>query len=115
MKRKAFAATSAIVNIVVLLCQLFLPLLYLGIYTPRTSMILSSIQKLTMLRLYCNHPRLVDAIQFNLPNNSTTWKDSPKVFHLVTDLKKHLETEQPTSKGRYFFPVEVILASVSGV
>ena len=47
-------------------------------------------QQLTMLRLYCNHPGLVDASQYHLPNNNPTWRDSPKVFHLVNNLKKHL-------------------------
>ena len=57
-------------------------------------------QQLTMLRLYCNHPGLVDASQFNLPKDSTTWKDSPKVVHLVTNLKKHLETEQDGQQAK---------------
>lgn len=58
------------------------------------------LQQLMMLRLYCNHPGLVDASQFNLPNKRTTWKDSPKFVHLVTDLNKHLETEQDGQQAK---------------
>ena len=51
-------------------------------------------QQLTMLRLYCDHPGLVDMSKWSLPKTETTWSDSPKIFHLITNLKKHLTLEQ---------------------
>ncbi|OAV87422.1 hypothetical protein PTTG_29440 [Puccinia triticina 1-1 BBBD Race 1] len=51
-------------------------------------------QQLTMLRLYCDHPGLVDMSKWSLPKTETTWSDSPKIVHLITDLKKHLTLEQ---------------------
>ena len=51
-------------------------------------------QQLTMLRLYCDHPGLVDASQYDLPKQETSWHDSPKIVHLIEDLKAHLKSEQ---------------------
>ncbi|KAI9612567.1 hypothetical protein H4Q26_007724 [Puccinia striiformis f. sp. tritici PST-130] len=51
-------------------------------------------QQLTMLRLYCDHPGLIDGTQYNLPKTDTTWRDSPKIIHLMPDLKEHLNSEQ---------------------
>ncbi|OAV85322.1 hypothetical protein PTTG_30614, partial [Puccinia triticina 1-1 BBBD Race 1] len=51
-------------------------------------------QQLTMLRLYCNHPRLAGGSHYDLPRQETTWHDSPKIAHLVEDLKTHLTSEQ---------------------
>ncbi|KAI9611778.1 hypothetical protein KEM48_004442 [Puccinia striiformis f. sp. tritici PST-130] len=51
-------------------------------------------QELTMLRLYCDHPSLIDARRYDLPKKETTWRDSPKIVHLMLDLKGHLYSEQ---------------------
>ncbi|OAV84922.1 hypothetical protein PTTG_30946, partial [Puccinia triticina 1-1 BBBD Race 1] len=51
-------------------------------------------QQLTMLRLYCDHPRLAGGSHYDLPRQETTWHDSPKIAHLVEDLKTHLTSEQ---------------------
>ncbi|KAI9629098.1 hypothetical protein KEM48_011169 [Puccinia striiformis f. sp. tritici PST-130] len=51
-------------------------------------------QELTMLRLYCDHPSLIDARRYDLPKKETTWRDSPKFVHLMLDLKGHLYSEQ---------------------
>ncbi|KAA1073835.1 hypothetical protein PGTUg99_001926 [Puccinia graminis f. sp. tritici] len=51
-------------------------------------------QELTMLRLYCDHPDLIDGLQYDLPKKETTWRDSPKIIHLISDLKDHLNSEQ---------------------
>ncbi|OAV93663.1 hypothetical protein PTTG_27244 [Puccinia triticina 1-1 BBBD Race 1] len=51
-------------------------------------------QQLTMLQLYCDHPGLVDASQYDLPKQETSWHDSPKIVHLIEDLKAHLKSEQ---------------------
>ncbi|OAV86491.1 hypothetical protein PTTG_29875 [Puccinia triticina 1-1 BBBD Race 1] len=51
-------------------------------------------QQLTMLRLYCDHPGLVDASQYDLPKQETSWHNSPKIVHLIEDLKAHLKSEQ---------------------
>ncbi|KAI9607461.1 hypothetical protein H4Q26_005983 [Puccinia striiformis f. sp. tritici PST-130] len=51
-------------------------------------------QELTMLRLYCDHPSLIDARQYDLPKKETTWCDSLKIVHLMLDLKGHLYSEQ---------------------
>ena len=51
-------------------------------------------QQLTMLRLYCDHPDLVDESKWELPKTKTTWRDSPKIVHLITDLEKHLKSSQ---------------------
>ncbi|KAI9625299.1 hypothetical protein H4Q26_016321 [Puccinia striiformis f. sp. tritici PST-130] len=51
-------------------------------------------QELTMLRLYCDHPSLIDGTRYDLPKRETTWRDSPKIIHLISDLKEHLHSEQ---------------------
>ncbi|OAV93870.1 hypothetical protein PTTG_27191, partial [Puccinia triticina 1-1 BBBD Race 1] len=51
-------------------------------------------QHLTMLQLYCNHPRLIDASLFDIPQKETTWRDSSKIIHLITNLKLHLASNQ---------------------
>ncbi|KNF02440.1 hypothetical protein PSTG_04346 [Puccinia striiformis f. sp. tritici PST-78] len=51
-------------------------------------------QELTMLRLYCDHPSLIDGRRYNLPKKEMTWRDSPKIVHLMSDLKGHLYSEQ---------------------
>ncbi|OAV95422.1 hypothetical protein PTTG_26671 [Puccinia triticina 1-1 BBBD Race 1] len=51
-------------------------------------------QQLTTLRLYCDHPALVDQSQYDLPKQQTSWHDSPKIVHLIGDLKAHLRSEQ---------------------
>ncbi|KNZ50538.1 uncharacterized protein VP01_4363g2 [Puccinia sorghi] len=57
-------------------------------------------QRLTMLRLYCNHPELTHESQYNLPQEGITWRDSPKVVRLVEDLKKHSSAEQDRQRAK---------------
>ncbi|KAI9601632.1 hypothetical protein H4Q26_001464 [Puccinia striiformis f. sp. tritici PST-130] len=61
-------------------------------------------QQLTMLRLYCDHPGLLDPCEYDLPKQDTTWRDSPKIMHLMTDLMGHLHSEEggPLSKAVVF-------------
>jgi len=51
-------------------------------------------QQLTMLQIYCNSPALIDAEKFDMPHRAITWRDSPKIVHLVSDLKRHLASDQ---------------------
>ncbi|KNZ52660.1 uncharacterized protein VP01_348g7 [Puccinia sorghi] len=51
-------------------------------------------RQLTMLRLYCDHPNLVDESKWELQKTKTTWRESPKIVHLITDLKKNLKSSQ---------------------
>lgn len=51
-------------------------------------------QQLKMLQLYCDHLGLLYCSKWDLPKNKTMWCDCPKIVHLITDLKKHLESEQ---------------------
>ncbi|KAI9606762.1 hypothetical protein H4Q26_006299 [Puccinia striiformis f. sp. tritici PST-130] len=37
-------------------------------------------QELTMLRLYCDHPGMIDERQYDLPKKEMTWRDSPKLY-----------------------------------
>ncbi|OAV92205.1 hypothetical protein PTTG_27699 [Puccinia triticina 1-1 BBBD Race 1] len=39
-------------------------------------------------------PTLVDQSQYDLPKQQTSWHDSPKIVHLIGDLKAHLRSEQ---------------------
>jgi len=47
---------------------------------------------LNMLRLFCDHPDITDQKAFPLPlrSTSTTWKDSVKICHLISDMKSYL-------------------------
>ena len=47
-----------------------------------------------MLQIYCNSPALIDAEKFDMPHQAITWRDSPKIVHLVSDLKRHLASDQ---------------------